>query len=229
MNVSAASVRRLRRQVYYCRWQISATQRRHDHLYCFAAFAVECPEHLLQSREAVACQNEVSNLGPVQFSFCAQTNPPSLRRVRSREKSLIATKLLLFCHRCPKCDAGPAMIVVEHRKNLLACFKSWMSPFDCFHHFGQSEANLAQLHQKRRFQNLVRRGRIIDRGANALAPAVREHSRKSRFLRRTHGHGFRDLSAIDLQLNGRRVDVNDAGHLMPAPIPSDSSPHHGES
>src|SRR3989442_262532 len=73
----------------------------------------ECPEHSLQSREAVAGQNEVSNLGPVQFSICAETNPSAGCCVGSREKSFVATEPFLFLDRCPKGDAGPAVIVIE--------------------------------------------------------------------------------------------------------------------
>src|SRR5258708_3089944 len=97
-----------------------------------ATVGVECPEHSLQSHEAVAPQNEVSNLGPVQFSICAQTNPPTLCRIGRREKSFVAAKPLLFFHRGPKCDAVATMVVVEDRKNRFGCFKSWMTPFDCF-------------------------------------------------------------------------------------------------
>jgi len=67
MNVRAASVWCFRRQVHYFGGKSLQADERTT-AYCFAAFAVERPEPSLQSREPVARQNKVSNLGPVQFS-----------------------------------------------------------------------------------------------------------------------------------------------------------------
>lgn len=61
------------------------------------------------------------------------------------------------------------MIMVEHRKNLFACFKRWMTPFDRFSCFRQNHANFAQLFQQPRFEAVPRRSDRVDQPADGLA------------------------------------------------------------